>query len=134
MKILCIDDSGIFRRTLRKQLQVLGHWDYMEREDARNAAADLGMDPDIGLVICDQHIVSGSGLDLLIWMRNHELERIRKTPFLMVTADSDRELVFRAAQAGAQAVLLKPIALETLNTKLQQVLLPQRELMADTLG
>lgn len=75
------------------------------------------MDPDIGLVICDQHIVSGSGLDLLIWMRNHELERIRRTPFLLVTADSDRELVFRAAQAGVQAVLLKPIALETLNAK-----------------
>ena len=122
MKILCLDDSGLFRRTLRKQLQTLGIWDFKECESAAQAASELEVDPSISLVLADFHIASGTGLDLLQWIRAHQDTRIRTLPFMLVTGETDRGLVVAAAQHGIQGFLLKPLSITALSTKLKQVM------------
>lgn len=118
MKILSVDDSGLFRHTLRKQLQVLGVWEVVEREDAASAAAYLEADTQVSMVIADHHMASGSGLEFLKWVRGNSSERIRDIPFVMVTSNCDRELILSAAEAGVSHYLLKPLALEHLRMAL----------------
>lgn len=114
MKVLCVDDSGLFRHTLRKQLQVLSVWEIVDKEDAAAAASHLEIDPDITIIIADHHMAAGSGLDFLKWVRSHANERIRELPFIMVTANSERELILTAAQEGVSHFLVKPLGIEKL--------------------
>lgn len=114
MKILCVDDSGLFRHTLRMQLQVLGIVEVVEKDNTGSAASHLASDPGVDLVIADHHMSSGSGLDFLKWIRSHEDQRVRSIPFIMVTASNDRDLILNAAQEGVSHFLIKPLALEKL--------------------
>jgi len=107
---------------MRKQLQVLGFWDFVECETAAKAASDLEVDASIGLVISDFHIASGSGLEFLHWIRTSSNERISSVPFILVTGDTDRSTVFACAQYGVQGILQKPLGLEALSAKLKLVL------------
>jgi CheY-like chemotaxis protein len=122
MKIMCVDDSPVFRKTIQKQLEALGHTKFVEHDNITDAANHLEQDSEIGLVILDHHIPSGNGLDLLNWMRNHPSKRILEIPCVMLTGDADRDLPLQATESGASGFMFKPVELETLKNQLQRVM------------
>ena len=73
-----------------------------------------------GLVISDWNMVPMSGIDLLRQVRADP--GLSEIPFIMVTAESRREHVIEAKEAGANNYIIKPINLQTLKAKIEAVL------------
>ena len=61
-----------------------------------------------------------TGLQLLKEVRADE--SLKKTPFVMITAESKTENVIAAKQAGVNNYIVKPFNAATLKTKLASVL------------
>jgi two-component system chemotaxis response regulator CheY len=59
------------------------------------------------------------GIDLLKEVRADE--KLKALPVLMVTAESKREQIIEAAQAGVNGYIVKPFTAGTLNEKLNKI-------------
>ncbi|MGN6649790.1 chemotaxis response regulator CheY [Trinickia sp.] len=119
MKILVVDDFPTMRRIVRNLLKELG---YSNVDEAEDGAAGLSR-------------LQGGGFDFGIsaWNMPHMdglemLKRIRADaalshlPVLMVTAESKKENIIAAAQAGASGYVVKPFTAATLDEKLTKIL------------
>ena len=60
-----------------------------------------------------------TGLDLLRSVRGEE--KLKRIPFIMVTAESKTENVITAKQAGVSNYIVKPFNAETLRMKIESV-------------
>jgi len=124
MKILCIDDTGLFLHLLNKQLQILGFHDVIQCNNIHRGMELLVNDAKIGLVFSDLWMSAGSGIDFLTQIRHHPVERIRKVPFIMVTSENKSSLVMEAAKLGLNGYLCKPIPIEVLKAKMDSLFPP----------
>nr|WP_243454257.1 response regulator [Oceanisphaera pacifica] len=70
------------------------------------------------LVICDQHLPDGSGLELVKLIRNHN----KSVPIVMISAHSDRRSVISAAQQGISEFIAKPFDVNMLQQRLLPIL------------
>jgi len=71
-------------------------------------------------VISDWNMEPMTGLELLKEVRADD--KLRPTPFIMITAESKTENVVAAKQAGVNNYIVKPFNAATLKTKLTSVL------------
>lgn len=118
MKILVVDDFSTMRRIVRNILTQLGFTKIEEAEDGRAALAKLengGFD----FVISDWNMPNMMGIDLLKEVRARQ--SLKSLPFLMVTAESQKENVIEAVQAGVSNYIVKPFTAETLELKLTTI-------------
>jgi two-component system chemotaxis response regulator CheY len=120
MKVLCVDNSGLFQQNIKKQLFSLGIHNVVVREDVASAAAYLELDPDLTMVICDHDIDGGSGLDFLRWSRSHGMLRVARIPFIMITGSAERELILNAADVGVSGFLIKPVRTDNLQNTIRR--------------
>jgi two-component system chemotaxis response regulator CheY len=70
-------------------------------------------------VISDWNMPKMEGLDLLKAIRADG--RIAKTPVLLVTAESKKEKIIEAAQAGVNDYVVKPFNAEILKAKIARI-------------
>ncbi len=123
MKVLIADDFEIMRHLIRKCLNSLGQTEVVEAIDGKDAiekldAAALAEKP-FELIICDWNMPNVSGIEIL--------ERVRannpytKTPFVMLTAETEAESIVRAVKLGANDYIAKPIVAEELTAKLKKI-------------
>ncbi|MBF0112877.1 MAG: response regulator, partial [Desulfamplus sp.] len=75
---------------------------------------------DIDLVISDWNMPKMTGLELLKWVRGNK--KYAKTPFLMVTAEAQKQNVIEAVQAGVSNYVVKPFTAEAISEKLKKIL------------
>jgi two-component system chemotaxis response regulator CheY len=73
----------------------------------------------LDLIISDFNMPEMDGMGLLHAVRAHPVSR--RLPFILLTGRGDRELVVKAAQAGANNYLVKPFTPESLRAKVEQV-------------
>lgn len=118
MKVLVVDDFSTMRRIVKNMLQQLGFSNIVEAEDGRVALSKLE-NGGIGLIVSDWNMPNMMGIDLLRAVR--ENATTKGIPFLMVTAESQKENVIQAVQAGASSYIVKPFTAETLETKLSGI-------------
>ncbi len=119
MKVLVVDDYATMRRIVRNLLNQIGFADVEEAEHGEAALSALKA-KDFGLVISDWNMEPMSGYELLKQVRADE--RLKKTPFIMVTAESKTENVIAAKKAGVDNYIVKPFNAQTLQTKIGAVL------------
>ncbi|MBI4667349.1 MAG: PAS domain S-box protein [Nitrospinae bacterium] len=103
--ILIVDDSDVMRQTLRIHLGKMGA-QTVEAEDG-DLALKLLEERTPDLIISDVHMPSLDGLGLL--KRIKDMPKLKDTPVIVITSDSDvetREQVFRL---GAADFLTKPV-------------------------
>jgi two-component system chemotaxis response regulator CheY len=118
MRIMIVDDYNTMLRILRNLLRQL---DFLNVEDATNgedALSKLRREP-FDLIISDWNMAPMTGLDLLRSVRGEE--KLRRIPFIMVTAESKTENVITAKQAGVSNYIVKPFNAETLRAKIGSV-------------
>ena len=72
------------------------------------------------LVISDWNMEPMTGLELLRKVRAHD--KLKRIPFIMVTAESKTENVVAAKQAGVSNYIVKPFNAETLRAKIASVM------------
>ncbi|NOZ11767.1 MAG: response regulator [Gammaproteobacteria bacterium] len=75
---------------------------------------------DFDVVVSDWNMPFKRGDELLKELRAHETKN--KTPFLMLTARSDKDSVRSATEANVTDYLIKPFSMTILVTKVEQLL------------
>jgi two-component system chemotaxis response regulator CheY len=119
MKVLVVDDYSTMRRIIRNLLTQIGYSEIDEAADGNEALAKLRA-VHYGLVISDWNMEPMTGYDLLKQVRADD--KLKGTPFIMVTAESKTENVVAAKQAGVDNYIVKPFNAATLQQKINSVI------------
>ena len=118
MPVLVVDDYQTMIRIICNLLKQLGFQNIDNATDGASALAKM-RERRYGLVISDWNMEPMSGYDLLKEVRGDE--RLGKTPFIMITAESKTENVIAAKRAGVSNYIVKPFNAETLQHKIAAV-------------
>ena len=119
IKILIIDDFATMRRIMKNILKQLGFKNLVEADDGTTALNILESQK-IDLIISDWNMPKMTGLELLKKVRAST--EYKKTPFLMVTAEAQKQNVIEAVQAGVSNYVVKPFTAEAISDKLKKIL------------
>jgi two-component system chemotaxis response regulator CheY len=119
MNILIVDDYKTMLRIIRNLLKQIDFNNVDEASDGTEALTKLRTGQ-YGLIISDWNMAPMTGLQLLQEVRADN--RLRQTPFIMVTAESKTENVVAAKAAGVSNYIVKPFNAETLRDKIEKVL------------
>jgi two-component system chemotaxis response regulator CheY len=118
MKVLVVDDFSTMRRIVKNILRQLGFENIIEADDGESAVRKLESER-IDFVISDWNMPKMSGLELLKWVRSHD--EFKDLPFLMVTAEAQKENVLEAVKAKVSNYIVKPFTAETLSEKIEKI-------------
>jgi len=118
MKILVVDDFSTMRRIIKNLLRELGFTNLDEADDGDTAWPKLkagGYD----FLVTDWNMPNMTGIDLLKTVRANP--QTANMPVLLVTAESKREQIIEAAQAGVNGYIIKPFTAATLKEKIDKI-------------
>ncbi|KIX13525.1 chemotaxis response regulator CheY [Dethiosulfatarculus sandiegensis] len=118
MKVLVVDDFSTMRRIVKNILRQLGFENIVEADDGETAVRKLESER-IDFIVSDWNMPKMSGLELLKWVRSHD--EFKDLPFLMVTAEAQKENVLEAVKAKVSNYIVKPFTAETLNEKIEKI-------------
>ena len=118
IKVLVVDDFATMRRIVKGVLKQLGFSNIIEAEDGNLALKELQKEK-VGLIVSDWNMPNMTGLDLLKSVRGDG--NLKDIPFLMVTAEGQKENVVQAVQAGVSNYIVKPFTPETFSAKLEKI-------------
>jgi two-component system, chemotaxis family, chemotaxis protein CheY len=119
MKFLVVDDFSTMRRIIKNVLGDLGYSNVTEADDG-STAWPLLQQNHFDFLITDWNMPGMPGLDLLKAVRADD--RLNGLPVLMLTAESKREQIAEAAQAGVNGYVIKPFTATTLQEKIEKIL------------
>jgi len=119
MKILVVDVFANMRRIVKGVLKQLGFKRIIEAGDGIVALQELKKE-NIGLIIADWNIPKMTGLGFLKAVRSDQ--SLKDIPFIMVTAEGEKENVIEAVKAGVSNIIIKPFTPETLKEKIENLL------------
>src|SRR5208337_283665 len=119
LTVLIVDDFLTMRRIVRKILRDLNFEDIIEAEDG-SAALDVLKRTRVDLIVSDWNMPRMTGLELLKEVRS--TDSIKDIPFLMVTAESQKENIVEAVKARVSNYIVKPFTAAILEEKLAKIL------------
>ena len=119
IKILIVDDFATMRRILKNILKQLGFKNLVEADDG-TTAWDVLENQEIDLIISDWNMPKMTGLELLKKVRAST--KYKTAPFLMVTAEAQKQNVIEAVQAGVSNYVVKPFTAEAIADKLGKII------------
>ena len=119
LKFLVVDDFSTMRRIIKNLLHDLGYQNVTEADDGQTALPMLQAG-NFDFLITDWNMPGMPGLDLLKAVRADA--KLAKMPVLMLTAESKREQIIEAAQAGVNGYVIKPFTAVTLKEKIDKIL------------
>jgi len=118
IKVLVVDDFATMRRIVKGALKQLGFKDIIEAEDGKAAFDELKKEK-VGLIVSDWNMPNMTGLELLKAVRGDD--GLKDIPFLMVTAEGQKDNVVEAIKSGVSNYVVKPFTPDTFIEKLQKV-------------
>jgi two-component system chemotaxis response regulator CheY len=118
MKILIVDDFATMRRIMKNILKQIGFSNIIEADDGTTALEELKKNS-VDLIISDWNMPKMTGLDLLKQVRG--MDDLKEVPFLMVTAEAQKQNVIDAVQAGVTNYVVKPFTAEAISEKLEKI-------------
>lgn len=118
MKILIVDDFSTMRRIIKNLLRDLGFNNTDEADDGTTALPKL-QTGNFDFLVTDWNMPGMQGIDLLKKVRADP--DLKDLPVLMVTAESKREQIVEAAQAGVNGYVIKPFTAQTLKEKIDKI-------------
>jgi len=119
LKILVVDDFATMRRIMKNILKQLGYTNITEADDGTTALEELKRGS-FDLIISDWNMPKMTGLDLLKLVRSDSV--YKDIPFLMVTAEAQKQNVIEAVQAGVSNYVVKPFTAEAIADKLDKII------------
>ena len=118
MRILVVDDFITMRRIIKGSLKKIGFNNVIEAEDGSMALTEMKKEK-VDLVISDWNMPHMTGIELLKAIRKDE--HLKDVPFIMVTAEGQRENVLNAVHEGVNNYVIKPFTPEILAEKIKKV-------------
>src|ERR1700727_57871 len=119
MNVLIVDDYKTMLRIIRNLCNQIEFNNVEEASDGADALSKL-RGGNFGLVISDWNMAPMTGLQLLQEVRADN--RLKATPFIMITAESKTENVIASKAGGLSNYIPQPFNAETLKDKIQNVL------------
>ncbi len=119
MTVLVVDDFSTMRRIVRNILRELDFKDILEADDG-SSAVEILKTQKVDLIVSDWNMPKMTGLDLLKFVRSNE--PTKDLPFLMVTAEAQKENIVEAVKAKVSNYIIKPFTAVTLSDKLAKIL------------
>lgn len=121
-KILIVDDMNMFRQMVRQALTALEFKDLSEANDGSTAFATLSEavqnKKPFQLIVSDWNMPKVKGIELLRKVRAEEWGK--KIPFIMLTAEAEKQNIVEAMQAGVDNYIIKPFTIDQMKGKLIQ--------------
>ena len=115
--MLVIDDHPLVRDGVKRSLTAAGFVCVGEAGSLKEAIAMIALhNPDV--ITVDLNLPDGSGLEIISWARKHS----PIIAIIVLTLESDLELVSVASQSGAQAFISKSESAEHLISAIRSVL------------
>lgn len=114
---LVVDDFDTMRRVTVNQLRLLGAENILTANDGKQALR-LMQSRNVDMVLSDWNMPVMSGIELLEAVRADE--KLFTVPFVMITAEAERQRVQHAVASGVSAMLLKPYSPNQLGHRLER--------------
>ncbi|MBS1238475.1 MAG: histidine kinase [Deltaproteobacteria bacterium] len=111
MKVLVVDDFETMRKIIKNVLKQINLEDVLEAENGKQALNILKNDG-ADLIISDWIMPEMTGIDFLKACKGDET--IRKIPFIMVTAEAQKDNIMEAIKSGVDNYIVKPFTPEKL--------------------
>jgi two-component system chemotaxis response regulator CheY len=111
MRVLVVDDFATMRKIVRNVLKQIKLENTMEAENGKQAL-ELLKKEEIGLIISDWNMPEMTGIELLRACKADP--NLRHIPFIMVTAEANKESVLEAIKAGVDNYIAKPFTSDKL--------------------
>jgi two-component system chemotaxis response regulator CheY len=124
MNVLIVDDFASMRQVIRKTLLDLGFKNIHEAAGAVDAVRKIKEGEHFEFIISDWNMPEMSGLEFLTFVRG--LDAMKRVPFLMITAEAQRDNIIQAAKAGVSQYIVKPFSAEALQAKLENIFAKNR--------
>ncbi|WP_045223589.1 chemotaxis response regulator CheY [Methyloterricola oryzae] len=118
MRILVVDDFSTMRRIVKSIVKQLGFNNVDEAEDGKQALEML-KGGKYGFVVSDWNMPNMTGIDLLRAIRADP--DLKDTPVLMVTAETEKQIVVDAIQAGVNNYIVKPFTPQVFEEKMNKI-------------
>ena len=117
-KILVVDDFATMRSMIKNLFKEVGFVNIEEAKDGVQAYNKLKQGG-FGFIASDWNMPNLDGLGLLKKIRGDE--ELKDLPFLMVTAEAEKEKIVQALQAGVNNYIVKPFTGEVLKGKIDAI-------------
>ncbi len=118
MTIITIDDFSTMRRIVKNLLKQLGFSNILEADDGTTGLEAIRSQK-VDFIISDWNMPKMTGLELLKTVRSDPA--LKEIPFLMVTAEAEKENIIQAVQAGVSNYVVKPFTAEVLKQKIEKI-------------
>lgn len=102
---LVVDDADSMRRINSNQLSRLGARQILLANNGLEARKILEARR-VDVIVSDWNMPVMSGLDLLLWVRANQ--KLAHLPFIMITAECEREQIKQLITSGVSSILVKP--------------------------
>ena len=116
---LVVDDFESMRKVTCNQLRQLGASRILQAANGAEALKIVATQP-ITMVLSDWNMPVMDGLEFLLSLRASP--QFFAMPFLMITAEAERERVMQAIKAGVSELLVKPYTAGRLSDRIEKVL------------
>ncbi|MBN2652182.1 MAG: response regulator [Spirochaetales bacterium] len=117
-KILVVDDSSVIRMSLEFFLKE-NDFDVVLAEDGAQGATKAEAEK-FNLIITDINMPNMNGIDMISKIRTQDANKF--VPILVLTTESDSEMLKKGKEAGATGWIVKPFTNEDLLATVQKVI------------
>lgn len=128
LDVLVIEDSKAMQILMRGMLNAMGVRRVRLYDDGQTALAAAIAEPP-NVILTDCHMEPMNGLEFLNAIRRQKMAALRHVPVLFVTAHGTISMVQKAALAGAQHVVVKPVSPNALYARLRWLTTDEREMV-----
>ncbi len=105
MKVLVVDDFATMRKIIKNVLKQINIENVLEAENGKHALTILKSDT-VDLIISDWIMPEMTGIEFLKACKSDEA--IKKIPFIMVTAEAQKDNIMEAIKSGVDNYIVKP--------------------------
>ncbi|MBI5589743.1 MAG: response regulator [Deltaproteobacteria bacterium] len=129
-KILVVDDTEFMRTLIDIQLRSRGASNILQAKDGSEALRILRQEP-VDIVLSDWNMPVMTGLELLNAIRTDA--KLCHLPFVMITAETERDRIAEAISQGVSDLLVKPYTSAHLIERIERAMSRKsQKIMADT--
>ncbi len=118
MNVLIVDDFATMRRIVKNILTQIGFKNFLEADDG-SVAWEILQKQHVDFIVSDWNMPKMTGIELLKKVRADD--KFKDLPFLMVTAEAQKENIVEAVKARVSNYIVKPFTPETLSEKIDKI-------------
>ncbi len=119
--VLIVEDDATTRASIRSQLRQLGIPTIIEAADGKAGLNEVARTRPT-MVLCDVHMKPVDGRQFLKMVRTVNVEWVKNIPIIFITADANPETVNFAKEFHVNGYIVKPISVNDLRSRIDQVL------------